>query len=64
LLSVLELLDDESEEDEESDFDESEDDDESDEDDESEEDDEDEELPSLSLYREGSFFPLLRLSVL
>jgi hypothetical protein len=55
LLSVLELLDEESEEDDE----ESEEDD-----DESEEDDEDEELLSLSLYREGSFFPPLRLSVL
>jgi hypothetical protein len=55
LLSVLELLDDESD---------------GDEDDESEEDDddeseEDEELLSLSLYREGRFFfPPLRLSVL
>jgi hypothetical protein len=53
LLSVLELLDDEEEDESEED-----------EEDESEEDDE-ELLPSLSLYREGSFFPPpLRLSVL
>jgi hypothetical protein len=54
LLSDLELLDDESEEEEE-------DDDESDDD---ESDDEDEEVLSLSLYRDGRFFPPLRLSVL
>jgi hypothetical protein len=53
LLSVLELFDDES------------DDGEVDEDESEEDDDEDEEeLLSLSLYRDGRFFPPLRLSVL
>jgi hypothetical protein len=55
LLSDLEPLDDESED---------EDDDESEEEDDESDEDEDEELPSLSLYLEGSFFPPLRLSVL